>query len=264
MALGGQNIKATRRFHGLLIDGMLSLDPRADFLGVSLGISGDGFHDFEIDIAAQFDVGTTARHIGRDCHSTQLACIGNDLRFLLVLARVQNVVLDILFRQQLAEHFGFFDRGGADQNGLALGRRLTDRFNDGRVFFFRRAIDMIVIVNPRDRAVCWHFHNAKPIDRHEFFGLGRGRTRHAAELVIQAEIILEGDRSHCDVLGLDLAAFLGFNRLVQTIRHPPPGHHTARKFINQHHFVIANNIVLVLLIDLMGPQSIGGVMHDCG
>jgi hypothetical protein len=37
------------------------------------------------------------------------------------------------------------------------------------------------------------------------------------QLVVEAEIVLERDARHGDVLGLDLAAFLGLDRLVQTV-----------------------------------------------
>ncbi len=48
--------------------------------------------DAEFDIAAQLDVGTAARHVGRDGHCARDTGLRDDVRFLLVVARVQHLV----------------------------------------------------------------------------------------------------------------------------------------------------------------------------
>ena len=48
-------------------------------------------------------------------------------------------------------------------------------------------------------------HHAELVDRHELGGLGLGRTGHAGELVVHAEVVLQGDRGERLVLALDLA-----------------------------------------------------------
>ena len=47
------------------------------------------------------------------------------------------------------------------------------------------------------------------------------------KLLVHAEIVLEGDRGERLILALDLHAFFGFYRLVQTVR-PAPARHRAR------------------------------------
>ena len=50
--------------------------------------------------------------------------------------------------------------------------------------------------------------------------LGRfrfGRTGHAGQLLVHAEVVLEGDGGERLILALDLDAFLGFDGLVQTV-----------------------------------------------
>ena len=47
------------------------------------------------------------------------AGLRHDGGFLLVIARVQHIVLDLALLEQLGEMLGFLDRGGADQDRLA-------------------------------------------------------------------------------------------------------------------------------------------------
>jgi hypothetical protein len=100
VAFGGQNEQPAGVLHRLLIGGVLGLDLGADRLGVAFGVGGDGLHDLELDIAAQFDVGAAPGHVGGDGDRAQLARIGDDLRLLLVLARVQDVVGQARLLQQ--------------------------------------------------------------------------------------------------------------------------------------------------------------------
>src|SRR3546814_11371783 len=52
--------------------------------------------------------------------------------------------------------------------------------------------------------------------------LGGGGTRHAGDLVVHAEVVLEGDRGEGLVLLLDLHALLGLDRLVEALRPAAP------------------------------------------
>ena len=51
----------------------------------------------------------------------------------------------------------------------------------------------------------------------ELGGFRIGRTGHAGQLLVHAEVVLEGDGRQRLVLALDLDAFLGFDGLVQSI-----------------------------------------------
>jgi hypothetical protein len=54
-------------------------------------------------------------------------------------------------------------------------------------------------------------------DRHQLGGLGLGRTGHARELVVEAEVVLQRDRGESLVLVLDLDILLGLDRLVHAL-----------------------------------------------
>ena len=51
-------------------------------------------------IAAQLNIRTAAGHIGRDRHRTGAPGLGNDGRFLFMVARIQHLMRDVLLLQQ--------------------------------------------------------------------------------------------------------------------------------------------------------------------
>ncbi len=61
---------------------------------------------------------------------------------------------------------------------------------------------------------------------------------------------------------LDLDPFLGFDRLVQAFREPPPGHHPAGEFVDQDDFVVLDDIVAVEDVKRVGAQGLVGVVDQ--
>ena len=88
MAFCGQDEQTACIFDRLFIRFVSFFDLRTNFVWVFVWVCGDSVHDFEFDIAAQFDISTAACHIGRDCNGTQFARIRNNLRFLFVLTGI--------------------------------------------------------------------------------------------------------------------------------------------------------------------------------
>ena len=217
MALCGQDKQAACVFDFLLPIFVIGFNFGANFFVVILRRGSDGLHDLEFNVATKFDVGPAARHIGRDCDSPKLACISYNLCFLLVLARVQDIMLHALFGQHLTQELRLFNRGRAHKNGLAFGIGFFDRLNDGGVFFLRRTVDGIVIIYPCNGLVCRNFDNPKTVDFHEFFGFCCGGSSHASKFVIEAEVVLESYLSQSYVFGLNIAAFLCFDCLMKPL-----------------------------------------------
>ena len=60
-------------------------------------------------------------------------------------------------------------------------------------------------------------HGLESIDLVELVGFGIGSAGHSGQFPVHAEIVLEGDRGERLILGLDLNAFLGLDRLMQAI-----------------------------------------------
>ena len=139
----------------------------------------------------------------------------------------------------------------------------SQNFVDNRfVFFLFGAIDDIVLINALNRAVGRNFDAAQPIDVAEFGFFGHGRAGHACQFGIKAEVVLERNGSQRLIFGLNGYMFLGFNRLMQTVGVTAAFHHTACKFIDNHDFVVLDDIVNVPDVHFMGAQSLIDVMNQ--
>ena len=107
-----------------------------------------------------------------------------------------------------------------------------------------------------------NFQHFEIVDVLEFLGLGQRRAGHAGELLVHAEIVLEGDRGQRLVLRLDRLVLLGLERLVQAFRIAPARHHAAGELVDDDDLAVAHDVVLVALEQLVGAQRLIDVMHD--
>ena len=55
-----------------------------------------------------------------------------------------------------------------------------------------------------------------------------------------------------------------FERLVQAFGITPSRHHTAGKLVNNHHFIVADDVILVPLEQRVRAQRLIDVMHERG
>ena len=88
----------------------------------------------------------------------------------------------------------------------------------------------------------------------ELGGLGLGRAGHAGELVVHAEVVLQGDRGEGLVLLLDLHALLGLDRLVQALGPAPALEDAAGELVDDLHLAVLDDVVLVALVQLLGLE----------
>ena len=102
--------------------------------------------DHHVDVAAKFDVGAAACHVGGDGDGTGRAGLRHDGGFLFMEAGVQHVVFNALRFQNAGQGFGFFDGCGAHQNRLAALARFLDGIGNGVEFFGLGAIDFVVFI----------------------------------------------------------------------------------------------------------------------
>ena len=78
--------------------------------------------------------------------------------------------------------------------------------------------------------------------------LGLGRPGHPGQLVIHAEVVLDGDGGERLRLSLHLHALLGLHRLVQPVAPPTAWHLTARELVDDNDLtVLAHDVLLILL-----------------
>ena len=234
--------------------------------------------DAHLDVAAELDVGAAPGHVGGDGHRAGHAGFGDDVGLLLVEAGVQHReqlrgpalarrLVERLQRIRLrdVEHLvaladeivgellGLLDRGRADQHRLHLGVRLADLAGDRLQLLLVGSVHLVVLVEAGDRPVGRNLDDVELVDLRELVGLGRGRAGHARQLLVEPEVILEGDRRQRHVLGLDGRVLLRLQRLVQAFRVAPPRHHAAGELVDYDDLVVADDVVLVALVTACAP-----------
>ena len=95
----------------------------------------------------------------------------------------------------------------------------------------------------------------------ELLGLGVGGAGHAGQLLVHAEVVLEGDRGQGLVLVLDLDAFLGLDRLVQAVGPAAARHEAAGELIDDEHLAFLDHVIHVPLEQGMGAQRLLHMME---
>ena len=71
--------------------------------------------------------------------------------------------------------------------------------------------------------------------------------------MVEAEIILNRDRGERLRLALDLDAFLGFDRLMQTVAPAAARHQAARVLVHDDDLVVLHDVLHVLLVKANRP-----------
>ena len=111
------------------------------------------------------------------------------------------------------------------------------------------------------------------VDLGELGGLGLGRSRHAGQLVVLAEVVLERDRGQRLVLALDLDLLLRLDRLVQPVAPAAAGHEAPRELVDDDHLAVLDHVVDVALeeavraqrlVDVVQQRHVGRVVQPAG
>ena len=221
----------------------------------------DGIDGF-LDAAAKHDVGTTTGHIGGDGDHARTTSLGHDFGFTGMLLGVEHLMRQLFLVEQTRQQFGGFDRGRADQHRLAALGAVLDIGNDRRMLLVGGLEDEVVHVLAHHRAVCRDDDCFQTVDLLEFVGFGIGRAGHAGQAVVHAEVVLEGDRGQRLVLGLNLHPFLGLDGLMQTIGPTATSHQAAGEFVDDDHFAILHDVLLVLVEQRQRAQCSVEVVHQ--
>ena len=100
------------------------------------------------------------------------------------------------------------------------------------------------------------------VDLRELVGLGGRRAGHARELLVHAEVVLEGDRGEGLVLLADLSALLGLEGLVQALRVAAPLEHAARELVHDQQLAVADDVLLVLAVERVGLERLDQVVDQ--
>src|ERR1700722_16360857 len=225
-----------------------------------------------LGISTEKNVGAAARHVGRNGDSAFAPGLRDDARFALMLLGVEHLVRDAFPLQDFSNRFGFFDRNGADENGLAalvvmsdaVVERivfLQDAVDDRFEFFFLGAVDDVGMLFADERSVRRNRDDVEVVDLAEFGGFGFRRTGHAGELFVHTEIILKSDRGERLIFALDFDSLFCFDRLMQAIGPTAARHLATGKFVDDDDFDVFDNVIDVVFVERVRAQRLIDVVH---
>ncbi len=84
------------------------------------------------------------------------------------------------------------------------------------------------------------------------------------QLLVEAEVVLQGDRGPGVVLLVDLDPLLGLDRLVQAVGPAPALEDAAGELVDDLHLAVGDEVVLVPLVELLGLQRLGELVDVVG
>ena len=211
---------------------------------------------------AKHDVGAATGHVGGDRHRARLTGLRNDLRLHLMKLRIQYVMHHALPFQHIGQRFRLGDRSRPHQYRLSFGVQFGDFINRRLILGSFGLVNDIREIGPHHRAMGRNHDDIQCVDLAELLLLGLGSTGHAGQFFVHAEIVLEGDRGQRLALTLDFYAFLGLDRLMQTVGIAPAKHQPAGELVNDDDFAVFHHIVLVAVHQRMRPQSLIEMMRQ--
>ncbi len=178
----------------------------------------------------------------------------------------------ILLQELGVSHpLGGFDHAVLDEVALAVQDQhvpLIDAldFIHARLpLFLGGAVDQVRAVLADERLVGRDGDDFELVDLPELVGLGHGRARHAGQLLVHAEEVLQRDRGQRLRLLLDadaVARVFGLDGLVQPVGPLPAVHQAAGELVDDNHdllarlLVVHHRVLLVLLVEVMCAQGV--------
>ena len=176
--------------------------------------------------------------------------------------RVQHLVRDLVLLQQAREELRGLDRRRADEHGLAARVAVLDVLDDRVELVLLRQVHEVRRVVADHRHVRRDHDDLEAVDLLELVGFRVGRARHAGELLVHAEVVLERDRGDRLVLLLDAHALLRLDGLVQAVRPAPADHRAARELVDDDDLAVLDDVVDLALEEAVRAQRRRQVMHE--
>ena len=217
-----------------------------------------------LGVAAELDVDAAAGHVGGDRHGARSPGLGDRLTLALgVLGLgVEHGVRDAALAQLVGQQLGDLDRDRADEHRLARLVALLDLARDGRPLAVHGLEDLVVLILADHLAVGRDLDHRELVDLHELVGLGEGGARHAGQLVVHAEVVLERDRRERLVLLAHAHALLGLDRLVEALRPAAAVEDAARELVDDLDLAVDHRVVDVALVQRLGLERLQQVVDQ--
>ena len=93
----------------------------------------------------------------------------------------------------------------------------------------------------------WHAHDVQSVNLAEFVFFRLRRSRHAAELFVKSEEVLERDRGNGLAFALNRHALLRFQSLVKSFGKAATEHHATRVLVDDDNLATTNHVVHVAI-----------------
>ena len=194
---------------------------------------------------AELDVDAAAGHVRRDRDGAALAGVLDDLGLAGVVLGVQHVVRDARAR----EHPGGISEISTEIVPTSTGWPRSWRSAMSSMTarnFASFVLKMKSFSSTRGSARCVGIDDdVELVDLRELVGLGGGRARHARELLVHAEVVLEGDRGEGLVLLPDPHALLRLERLVEALGLAPALEDAAGELVDDHQLAVPDDVLHV-------------------
>ena len=135
---------------------------------------------------------------------------------------------------------------------VALGDVVDDRVELGVLGL----VDQVALVGTSDRLVRRNRDDAELVGLTQLGGLGLRGAGHAGQPLVEPEVVLQRDRGQRLVLGLDLDALLGLDRLVHALVVAAAVQHPAGELVDDEHLAGDHDVVAVLLVEVLRLQRV--------
>ena len=163
---------------------------------------------------------------------------------------------DAPLEQVLRQDLGLLDARGAGQHRLAVLVPLGDVVDDGVELRLLRLVDDVGLVLADHRPVRRDRNDADLVGLVQLGGLGGRRAGHPGELLVEPEVVLEGDRGERLVLVLDVHLLLGLDGLVHALVVAASGQHAAGELVDDQHLAARDDVLLVAVEELLRLQRV--------
>ena len=162
--------------------------------------------------------------------------------------------------EHVRQLFALFHGGGADKHGLTALITFFDVRNDRAQFARNGFVNLVVFVDTLRRKVGRNHHDVESVDTAEFAFLRLCRTRHAAELFVKTEIVLERDCGERLVFVLNADVFFRFDCLMKSVAVTASYHKSSRKLVDYDDFAVVYDVIRIALHDIVGADCIIYIM----
>ncbi len=148
------------------------------------------------------------------------------------------------------------------RTGWPFSRALLDVADDRGELPLLRLEDEVVLVGARDPHVGRDLDDGEVVDLDELLLLGLRGAGHAGELLVEAEVVLEGDRPERLELLLDLHALLRLDGLVEALAPAAAFHDPAGELVDDLHLAVLDHVLDVEVEERLRLERLDEVVDE--